>query len=184
LNREKEKAMTEIFIEQGDITSYRVDAVVNAANNELILGGGLAGVIARKGGPEIQKECDRHGPIKIGQAAITTAGNLPARYVIHAASMSLGEQTTEDALARCVRDSLRLAGEYRLQSIAFPAIGTGIAGFSLKRCAQIMLPILLEKWEEKTILEKIFIVLFDLPAYNIFVSTYEDLTKNKPLSRI
>jgi O-acetyl-ADP-ribose deacetylase (regulator of RNase III) len=171
--------MIPIFIEQGDITTYRVDAIVNAANNDLILGGGLAGAIARKGGPEIQKECNQKGPIKIGQAEITTAGNLPAKYVIHAASMQLGSSTTDRALEECVRDSLRLAGEYRLTSIAFPAIGTGIAGFPLERCAQIMLSIFLEKWEEKTVLGKIFVVLFDLAAYNMFVSTYTNLNKNK-----
>lgn len=171
--------MIPILIEQGDITTYHVDAIVNAANNDLILGGGLAGAIARKGGPEIQKECNRLGPIKIGQAAITTAGHLPARYVIHAASMQLGSSATDRALAECVRDSLRIAGEYRLTSIAFPAIGTGIAGFPLDRCAKIMLSIFLEKWEEKTNLEKIFVVLFDLPAYNMFVSTYKGLSENK-----
>ena len=90
--------MTNIHIEKGDITGYEVDAIVNAANSDLALGGGLAGAIARRGGPEIQADCDRHGPVAVGGAAITTAGRLPAKYVIHQASMRLGEKTTAESL--------------------------------------------------------------------------------------
>jgi len=171
--------MTEILIEQGDITDYAVDAIVNAANNDLILGAGVAGAIARKGGPDIQRECNTLGPIKIGQAALTTGGRLKARYVIHAASMALGGRTTETSLALSVEASLDLAEQKSLRSIAFPAIGTGIAGFPLERCAEIMIRLFLQRAKKITSLEKIFIVLYDPMAYNIFTRTYGKACGNK-----
>jgi hypothetical protein len=94
---------------------------------------GLAGVIARKGGQKIQEECNKIGPIKIGEAAITTAGNLPAKYVIHAASMRLGGRTSSESLASSVQACLDIAEKYKLESIAFPAIGTGIARFPIEQ---------------------------------------------------
>ena len=118
-----------IHIIQGDLTEQVVDAIVNAANNDLQLGGGVAGAIRRKGGLSIQEECDQIGTIPIGEAAITGAGTLKARYVIHAASMSLGRLTTEENLRLSTRSSLLRASEKGLRTIAFPAIGTGIAGF-------------------------------------------------------
>src|ERR1035437_862258 len=121
--------MTNIHIEQGDLTTYKVDAIVNAANNDLELGGGLAGAIARKGGPDIQRECFEHGPVEVGQAAITGAGRLPAKFVIHQASMQLGGLTTADALRTSTAAVLKIAEEKGLRTLAFPATGTGIAGF-------------------------------------------------------
>ncbi len=171
--------MTDIHIEQGDITSYKVDAIVNAANNDLILGGGLAGAIARKGGQEIQKECNKIGPIKVGQAAITTAGKLPAKYVIHAASMRLGGVTSAESLESSTRACLEIADRYKLESIAFPAIGTGIARFPLKECAKIMLGIIIEHARKQTTLKDVYIVLYDNNAYEIFLKTYQSLTANK-----
>ena len=162
-------------IAQGDITAEDVDAIVNAANNDLILGGGLAGAIARKGGPEIQKECDAHGPVNVGGAAITTAGNLPARYVIHAASMALGRTTTAEALAECVRATLTLADQHGIKSIAFPAIGTGIARFPLNRCAQLMLTIIKEHLGGSGPLEDVHVVLFDDQSYQAFSQVYLEL---------
>ncbi len=167
--------MTEILIEKGNLTEYDVDAIVNAANNDLILGGGVAGAIARAGGPEIQAECDRQGPIKVGEAAISTGGNLPAKYVIHAASMRLGGRTTAESLAESVRASLAIAEEHGVRSLAFPAIGTGIAGFPMTECARIMETILLEYSKKNRKIEKIFIVLYDLNAYNVFRSEFEKL---------
>ncbi|MCI0403778.1 MAG: macro domain-containing protein, partial [Acidobacteria bacterium] len=128
-----------IVIEQGDLTEADVDAIVNAANNDLQLGGGVAGAIGRKGGPAIQEECDRIGPIGIGEAAITTGGNLKARYVIHAASMELGGRTTAESLRASTRNSLARAAEKGVKTVAFPAVGTGIAGFPMRDCAEIML---------------------------------------------
>src|SRR5690349_17371068 len=124
--------MTEIIITQGDITDADVDAVVNAANNDLQLGGGVAGAIRRKGGPSIQDECNGIGTIPLGEAAITGGGTLKAKYVIHAASMQLGGRTTAEALEASTRNCLVRAEEKKLRSIAFPAIGTGIAGFDTR----------------------------------------------------
>jgi len=164
--------MGKIHIKQGDITTYKVGAIVNAANNDLILGGGLAGAIGRKGGPAIQAECNEIGPIKVGQAALTGAGNLPAGYVIHAASMALGGKTTAESLASSVRAVLSIAEEYKLKSIALPAIGTGIAGFPVRRCAEIMLQIVLEHLKVSTSLKDVYFVLYDNEAYETFVDQY------------
>ena len=128
-----------VTLRQGDLTEAKVDAIVNAANNDLLLGGGVAGAIRVKGGPAIQEECNRIGNVPLGAAAITGGGKLTARYVIHAASMRLGERTTEESLRESTRNSLLRAKEHGLESIAFPAIGTGIAGFPMDRCADIML---------------------------------------------
>jgi len=128
-----------VEVQQGDLTIQDVDAIVNAANNDLELGGGVAGAIARAGGPAIQAECRTIGPIEVGDAAITGGGRLKARHVIHAASMRLGGRTTAESLRRSTRRSLAIAEERGLRSIAFPAIGTGIARFPMDDCARIML---------------------------------------------
>jgi O-acetyl-ADP-ribose deacetylase (regulator of RNase III) len=157
-----------VNLRQGDITQAQVDAIVNAANNDLMLGAGVAGAIRLRGGPSIQRECDALGPIEVGEAAITGGGRLPARYVIHAASMRLGERTTAEALRSSVHSSLRLANENGLHSIAFPAIGTGIAGFPLGDCAQIMLEEIRGHLNGTTSLERVEIVLFDAAALTSF----------------
>jgi O-acetyl-ADP-ribose deacetylase len=156
---------------QGDITRARADAIVNAANNDLILGAGVAGAIRAKGGPSIQRECDAIGPIAIGEAVITGAGQLSARHVIHAASMRLGGRTTAEALRSSVRNSLRLANEHGLHSIAFPAIGTGIAGFPIGECARIMLDEVRNHLHSVTTLEQVEIILFDAVALAAFEHT-------------
>lgn len=150
-----------ILLRQGDITEARVDAIVNAANNDLILGAGVAGAIRRKGGPTVQEECDRIGTIPLGEAAITGGGRLAARYVIHAASMSLGQSTREDNLRAATENSLRRAEEHRLESIAFPAIGTGVAGFPVARCAEVMLAVMRDHLSGPSSLKRVEIVLFD-----------------------
>jgi O-acetyl-ADP-ribose deacetylase (regulator of RNase III) len=128
-----------VSIFQGDLTLQDADAIVNAANNDLELGGGVAGAIARRGGRAVQDECHRIGAIAVGDAAITGGGQLKARHVIHAASMRLGGRTTADALRTSTRRSLELAREKGLRSVAFPAVGTGIAHFPLDQCARIMI---------------------------------------------
>jgi O-acetyl-ADP-ribose deacetylase (regulator of RNase III) len=152
--------MTQIHIETGDLTDYDVDAIVNAANNDLILGGGLAGAIAAKGGPSIQAECDTHGPVPVGQAAITGAGDLPARHVIHQASMRMGGRTTAESLRDSTRAVLRLAEQHHLRTLAFPATGTGIAGFPVDQCAEIMIGEVLDHLDGQTGLEDVYFVLF------------------------
>jgi O-acetyl-ADP-ribose deacetylase len=157
-----------IRLRQGDLTEVDADAIVNAANNELILGGGVAGAIRVKGGPAIQEECSRIGTIALGEAAITSGGNLKARHVIHAASMRLGESTSEENLRGATRNSLRRADENSLTSIAFPAIGTGIAGFPIERCAQVMLEEVHAHLEGPTTLERVDFVLYDRRSLEVF----------------
>ena len=169
---------------KGDITEVEVDAIVNAANNELILGGGVAGAIGRKGGPRIQEECDRIGPIRLGEAAVPTAGNLKAYYVIHAASMEMGEQTTAKNLRSSTRNSLLRAEEKGFKTIAFPALGTGIAGFSMEECANIMISEVLEHLKSRTSLEKIYFVLFDDAALKTFEETYKKLTNHPAAGKV
>ncbi len=129
---------TRISVAQGDITEFQGDAIVNAANNRLILGTGVAGAIARKGGPLIQKECNEHGPIRVGQAAITGGGDLAARYVIHAAAMG-DEPATRQSIEGSTRHSLQLADENGIKTIAFPILASGVAGFALDEAARIMM---------------------------------------------
>ena len=129
---------------EGDITEMDTDAIVNAANDQLILGGGVAGAIRRKGGPEIQAQCDRIGGTFVGGAVITTGGQLKARHVIHAVGPRMGEGDEDRKLRDATVNSLKLADEHGLRSLAFPAISTGIFGFPLGRCAQIMLSAAIE----------------------------------------
>lgn len=164
-----------IICEQGDLTEMDVDAIVNAANNDLLLGGGLAGVIRRRAGDAIQRECNEIGSIPVGGAAITSGGKLKARHVIHAASMELGGQTTARALRSSTAHTLRIAAEKGLQSIAFPAVGTGIGGFPLSECAEIMLREVAQHLKGPTTLEKIYFVLFDAKALAAFDKVMKEM---------
>lgn len=168
-----------IVIRQGDLTEMETDAIVNAANNDLILGAGVAGAIRRKGGDEIQKECTEIGSIPVGFAAITTGGKLKAKYVIHAASMGLGGLTNADTLRRSTAHSLRIARERGLKTIAFPAVGTGIAGFPMKECAEIMLEEAARHLEAGSSLETIYFVLYDDAARKVFESTWKQMRADK-----
>ncbi|HEX4003635.1 MAG TPA: macro domain-containing protein [Candidatus Acidoferrales bacterium] len=164
-----------IEIRQGDLTEMDADAIVNAANNDLQLGGGVAGAIRRKGGPKIQAECNDIGTIPVGGAAITSGGNLKARYVIHAASMELGGRTSAQDLRSSTAHSLRIAAQNGLKTIAFPAAGTGIAGFPIRECAEIMLREAAKHLQGPTSLKEIHFVLFDQEALKIFQETFRDL---------
>jgi O-acetyl-ADP-ribose deacetylase len=166
-----------IVIQQGDLTEMTTDAIVNAANNDLQLGGGVAGAIRRKGGDAIQRECDDIGTIPIGGAAITTGGRLKAKHVIHAASMQLGGQTTAPALRRSTAHCLRIAAEHNLKTIAFPAVGTGIAGFPMRECAEIMLEEAVTHLKNATSLERIYFVLFDSKAVAVFNEVWSGMQK-------
>lgn len=157
-----------IEVLEADITEQAVDAIVNAANNDLILGGGVAGAIARKGGPSIQEECHRHGPIQVGEAAITGAGDLPARYVIHAASMRLGGTATAESIRSSVAHSLQLAETHGVESLALPAVGMGIAGFPLNEGARIMMETLKAHIDSGTNLKQVRFCLFGREATEAF----------------
>lgn len=131
-------ADTRIRVIRGDITTYEGDAIVNAANNRLQLGAGVAGAIAKKGGPSIQAECDEHGPIRVGEAAITGAGELPVRHVIHAAAMG-DDPASEASIRNATRHALQLADENDVRTIAFPILASGVAGFRVDESARIMI---------------------------------------------
>jgi O-acetyl-ADP-ribose deacetylase (regulator of RNase III) len=167
--------MPKIRFLKGDITEMDVDAIVNAANTDLVLGSGVAGAIRAKGGPAIQEDCDRVGPVALGEATVTTGGRLKALYVIHAASMRLGGRTSTESLRLAVHHSLQRAEEKGLKSIAIPAIGTGVAGFPMEECARIMLSQTLEHLKCRTSLEQIHFVLYDDAAVKIFEDTYNQL---------
>jgi O-acetyl-ADP-ribose deacetylase (regulator of RNase III) len=153
---------------QGDITEMAADAIVNAANAKLILGGGVAGAIRNKGGPAIQTECDKIGGTFVGGAVITTAGNLKAKHVIHAVGPRMGEGDEDQKLKNATLNSLKVADQNNLESIAFCAISTGIFGFPIDRCARIMLKNTIEYLNGQTGLQKVVFCLYGQESYNIF----------------
>ncbi|MFQ5865148.1 MAG: macro domain-containing protein [bacterium] len=153
---------------EGDITELDTDAIVNAANASLILGAGVAGAIRRKGGPAIQAECNKIGGCPVGGAVITTGGNLKAKYVIHAVGPRMGEGNEDEKLKNATLNSLKVADENSLQSIAFPAISTGIFGFPIERCAEIMLSTAIEFLEGAAHLQKVVFCLYGEEAFQTF----------------
>lgn len=164
-------ARDRLRIVEGDITLLDVEAVVNAANKNLQLGGGVAGAIRRRGGPAIQAECDRLAPIEVGEAAITGGGNLKARYVIHAVGPVNGEGDEEAKLARATLSSLRIAAERKIKSLAFPAISTGIYGFPLQDCSRVMLRVSLDFLKKNSYPREIVFCLYGAEAYEVFRKT-------------
>ena len=129
--------MGSIEVQDADITQLEVDAVANAANTDLRHGGGVAAAISRAGGPEVQAESDRRAPIGLGEAAETTAGDMPARWVIHAATMELGGPTSADIIRRATASTLRRADELGAKSLALVAFGTGVGNFPVDEAARI-----------------------------------------------
>jgi O-acetyl-ADP-ribose deacetylase (regulator of RNase III) len=159
---------------EGDITELEVDAIVNAANEHLAHGGGVAGAISRKGGPIIQEESYKwvreHGPVPTGSAAITSGGRLKARYVIHAVGPVYdGTPLSAELLAAAVRAALRLADENRVKSVAMPAISTGIFGYPVAEAAAVILRTVLEYLNGDTMLERVVCCLYGRPTFDIFV---------------
>ncbi len=166
-----------IVLIRGDLTELSVDAIVNAANAHLILGAGVAGAICAKGGPVIQEECDRIGGTVVGQAVITGAGNLKARHVIHAVGPRYGEGDEDAKLRSATVNSLKRASEKRLQSIAFPAVSTGIFGFPKDRCADIMLgEVLRYLEEEQTSLDTVIFCLWSEEDLDVFTKRLQLLS--------
>jgi len=158
----------EILLARGDIAQQDAEAIVNAANNHLWVGAGVAGAIKRAGGREIEEEAVAKGPIPIGEAVVTGGGRLKARYVIHAAVMGRDLRTDADKIRQATQNSLRRADELALKSIAFPALGTGVGGFPLEECARIMLDVVRRHSASGTSLERVVFVLYDEPAYQAF----------------
>jgi len=158
-----------IKLKKGDITESETDAIVNAANSSLILGGGVAGAIRKKGGPTIQAECDKLGGTPVGTAVITTGGNLKAKHVIHAVGPRMGEGNEDNKLKNATLNSLKLIDKRNLKSIAFPAISTGIFGYPIERCAKNMISAVKNYLEtQSTKIEKVIFVLFTESDYNVF----------------
>lgn len=158
--------MIEINVTQGDITEADCDAIVNAANNHLWMGAGVAGAIKRKGGSEIEAEAIAKGPISVGEAVATGAGRLRAKYVIHAAAMGQDLQTDAAKIRAATSSALRVAEELGVRSVAFPALGTGVGGFSIAECARLMLDVVRQHQGERV--KSVTFVLFDQNAYQQF----------------
>ena len=157
-----------IKLKQGDITELDTDVVVNAANAQLIMGGGVAGAIRRKGGPVIQEECNKIGGTFVGGAVITTGGNLKAKHVIHAVGPRMGEGGEEEKLKNTTLNSLKLMDEYKLKTIAFPAISTGIFGYPIDRCAKMMISTAKEYLSGDTQIEEVIFCLYSSSDFDVF----------------
>jgi len=160
---------TEIKIIQADITGLKVDAIVNAANNKLVMGGGVAGAIKKKGGRIIEDEAVKKGPIKIGEAVYTGAGGLAAKFVIHAATMGMDFKTDEAKVRDSCRNALKVAEELEISSVAFPALGCGVGEFPHQAAAKIMAQEAFRHLREReSHLKEIIFCLYDGQTYQIF----------------
>ena len=159
----------------GDITEMETDAIVNAANSRLQHGGGVAGIIVSKGGRIIQEESNKIGHVPTGEAAITTAGRLKARYVIHAVGPVWrgGGEHEEEKLRNATLNSLKLAEGKGLKSIAFPAISAGIFGFPANKCAGTMLSTAIEYLKGETMLERVVFCLYGKSSFAVFLKEME-----------
>ena len=169
-----------IAIISGDLTQEPVDAIVNAANRHLMHGGGVAGAIVQKGGNIIQEESYEVAPVKVGECAVTSAGSLPAKYVIHAVGPVWGEGNEEVKLRSAVYHSLQKAGELKLESISLPAISSGIFGYPKELCARNLFHTTIEYLEKNpaTSLRKIRFCLLDAVSLNIFMNEFKLLSKS------
>jgi len=152
--------MAQIEIQQADITKLDVDAIANAANSALQHGGGVAGAISRAGGPEVQRESDERAPIDLGEAVATTAGELPSKWVIHAATMELGGPTSAEIIRRATASTLRLADELGAKSLALVAFGTGVGGFPIDEAARIEVEEVERHLAEGSGLERVVFAVF------------------------
>ena len=149
--------MVELEVLQADVTKLDVDAITNAANTQLKHGGGVAAAISRAGGPDVQRESDEKAPIGLGDAVATTAGDMPARHVIHAATMELGGPTSAEIIERATRSTLATADELGCRSLALVAFGTGVGGFPLEQAARLMVGAVRE-YEPQSLTRVIFAV--------------------------
>jgi O-acetyl-ADP-ribose deacetylase (regulator of RNase III) len=174
-----------IQVARADLTEERVDAIVNAANSQLQHGGGLAAAIVRKGGPEIQEESDawvrQYGPVAHDTPAYTRAGNLPARYVIHAVGPVWGEGDEDAKLAGAVSGALRVADWLALESVALPAISTGIFGFPKERAAGVILTAIRQFFALNPAagIKLVRLALFDQPTLDAFLKEWDQIPWDK-----
>jgi O-acetyl-ADP-ribose deacetylase (regulator of RNase III) len=166
--------LTTVRIERADITRLAVDAIVNAANNRLWMSGGVAGAIKRVGGEEIEQEAVGKGPIEPGEAVVTAAGRLPCRYVIHAATMGQDLLTSAELIRRATRSSLARADDLQLASVAFPALGTGVGGFSVRDAARMMVSEVAMHLHAPTTLRHVVFAVVSADAEEAFVDALRD----------
>ena len=159
---------SELVLLKGDITELEYDAIVNPANENLQLGSGVAGAIRNKGGDTIQLECDKIGKTYVGGAVLTNAGNLKAKHIIHAVGPRMGEGEEEIKLKNATMNSLLLAEEHGLKSIVFPAISTGIFGYPVQKCAEIMLLVIVEYLKRPTNIMVVGICLWGDENFEVF----------------
>ena len=156
-------------LEIGDITELNVEAIINPANTQLIMGGGVAGIILKKGGNKIQEECKNKSPINIGEAFITTGENLKADYVIHAVGPKKNTPERRKLLKNAVYNSLKIADDRKIKSLAFPAISTGIFGYPLKEAAEVILETINSYFNSSSSdIEKVIVILYDKKTYQVF----------------
>jgi O-acetyl-ADP-ribose deacetylase (regulator of RNase III) len=172
-----------VAILEGDITARHVDAIVNAANNAFWMGGGVAGAIKRRGGVQIEVDAMAQGPVEPGESVLTRGGTLPARHVIHAAVMGQDLRTDARLIGLATASALRLAANHGVRSIAFPALGTGVGGFSIAECARVMLGVIRDLAATGTTLQRAEFVLFGREAYDQFSNEAERLLKLRPKQR-
>ena len=165
-----------IVLIQGDITDSETDAIVNTANNHLWMGSGVAGAIKAKGGVEIEKEAKAKGPIPIGEAVATSAGKLKVKYVIHAVVMGQDLRTDEKYIRAATWNSLKRAEELKLSSIAFPALGTGVGGFPMDKCAKVTINAAVSFLIEGKSVKEVHFVLFRKQDFDIFNSALEKVS--------
>ncbi len=157
-----------IKLYRGDITDLEVEAIVNAANNQLLMGAGVAGAIKRKGSIIIEKEAIKKAPIPIGEAITTKGGNLKAKYVIHAAAMGIDLKTDAEKIRNATKNALLRCKELKIKSVAFPSIGTGVGGFPLDKAAKIMINEVEQHLSTDIYLVVVIFALFSKNSFNEF----------------
>jgi O-acetyl-ADP-ribose deacetylase (regulator of RNase III) len=166
--------VAQIDVKQADITELEVDAIANAANTELRHDGGVAGAISRAGGPSVQAESDERAPIGLGEAVETTAGEMPARWVIHAATMELGGPTSAEIIRQATASALAKADELGAQSLALVAFGTGVGGFPMKEAARIEVEEVRRHLDQGSGLDRVIFAVHDDAAAEAFRTATDD----------
>jgi O-acetyl-ADP-ribose deacetylase (regulator of RNase III) len=159
---------TQLKMTKGDITAVEADAIVNSANNDLVLGGGVSGAIRRVAGVDVQEECNRIGTIPLGEAVVTSGGQLKAKWIIHAAVNPLGLWADAKSVRNATRNALKRAEEKKVRTLAFPAIGTGAGALPVERCAEILVDEVQKHCSGETSIEEVSFVLYDEKPYAIF----------------
>ncbi len=171
---------TKLSMVRGDITAVDAEAIVNSANNDLLLGGGVSGAIRRVAGDAVQEECNRIGTIPLGEAVVTSGGSLKAKWIIHAAVNPLGLWADVKSVRNAARNALKRAGEKKVATLAFPAIGTGAGAMPVTRCAEILIDEVTKHCAGETSLEHVMFVLYDEKPFQIFEECFNQKVLKVP----